>query len=94
MPVCNTVLIMAEQYEADHPNMDNYVTRRAPNEACYNFTGVLLPTAGVCPTGVPTWHPSIDAAIANAAKPYPANHLRTHPLLAAWMPASHMCTAF
>jgi hypothetical protein len=84
------VLLQAgKQYPIDHPNVDKYISRRSPGALCFNFSGVPLPAVGSCPTGVPTWHPSIDAAIGSPAKAYPANHIRAHPLLAGWMPASH-----
>ena len=83
------LLLEGEQYEVDHPNVDKYVKRRHPSAVCYNFSVSPLPAPGVCPSGVPSWHPDIDAAIANPAKVYPAFHLRAHPLLAAWMPADH-----
>jgi hypothetical protein len=84
------VLHGGEQYEDDHPNVDKYVSRRSPGALCYNFSAVVVPGAGECPSGVPVWHPSVDAAI-GSSKVYPPNHIRTHPLLAAWMPAEHRC---
>ena len=85
----DTLLHGGKQYGSDHPNMDKYVNRRSPGAVCYNFSVTKYPPAGVCPSGVPSWHPDIDAAIDNPSKVYPAFHVRTHPILAAWMPADH-----
>ena len=77
------------QYDADHPNMDSYVTRRLPTEACFDFSGVTFPGAGVCPSRVPAWHPGIDASIDNFLKAFPSTHPRTNALFTSWMPSSH-----
>ena len=87
----DTLLHGGKQYGLDHPNMDKYVNRRSPGAVCYNFSVTKYPPAGVCPSGVPSWHPAIDASIDNPLKVYPAYHVRSHPILAAWMPADHRC---
>ena len=45
-----------EQYESDHPNMDNYVNRLGPLAQCYDFSGVKYPAPGVCPAGTSSYH--------------------------------------
>jgi hypothetical protein len=83
------ILREGDQYEDDHPNIDQYVNRLSAGAACHDFSGTTYPPAGVCPASVSSTHPAIDAAIQNSGVVYPASHIKTHPLLASWMPSTH-----
>jgi hypothetical protein len=88
-PNVDTLLRNGRKYDSNHPNVDNYVNYLPANALCHNFSTVAFPGAGVCPDTVPSWHPALDASINDATKTYPANHVKTQPMMAPWMPSTH-----
>jgi hypothetical protein len=90
----DVLLANREMYESDHPNVDNYVNRVAANQVCQDYTSVRYPASGQCPATVPSWHPVLDASINSAGSSYPTSHVKTHPIMASWMPPTHRLTSF
>ena len=88
-PNVDTLLRNGQKYDSNHPNVDNYVNRLAANAVCYDFSSVVYPGAGVCPSTVPSWHPALDVAINNPGKAFPGNHVKSQPMMAPWMPSTH-----
>jgi hypothetical protein len=88
-PDLDSLMKSGVKYNSSHPNVDNYVNRLSPYAVCYNFSSVKFPGEGVCPSYAPSWHPAIDSAINNGSTKYPANHIKTQPMFASWMPSAH-----
>ena len=72
-------------YRNWHPDIDDWITRRAPDdqEGCFR-----KPDLGVCPVKISSTHMDLDS-YANHTRNYPTWHPNVHSYFEPYMPSSH-----